>query len=154
VDYHTVVGGVLSAQGKIKINANTGKRETVVSWRYYLCDASFLAAIQADELVLIEQLAQAILTPKWPIYLGRKSCPPSRSPFAGTGEYPSLKSALQSFPLRRGLVGQVVQVRAVIECPLGEGTRRRDQIDSNSHRTFLPRYTHEELLTFEVQPEE
>ena len=70
------------------------------------------------------------------------------------GDYPSLKSALQSFPLHRDRASNLMQVRALIECLPGEGTLRRDQIDSNFQRTFLPRYAREELLTFEFQTEE
>ena len=44
--------------------------------REYLCDASFLVALQGDP-ILIRELHHAILSPKWPLYLGRKSCPPS-----------------------------------------------------------------------------
>ena len=48
VDFHTVVGGVLSAEGKVKKTASTRKPETVISFRSYLCDASFLAAVLAS----------------------------------------------------------------------------------------------------------
>jgi CRISPR system Cascade subunit CasD len=145
VDYHTVVGGVMSAEGKIKKNANTGEPETVVSWRHYLCDASFLVAIQAAPDV-IERLAHAAQNPIWPIYLGRKSCPPTQPVFAGMGEYPSLKAALQSVPLEQSdPSSNKIQLRAIIECNPGDenAVRRRDEVDSHTRRTFGPRYTQE-----------
>jgi CRISPR system Cascade subunit CasD len=153
IDYHTVVGGVMSAQGKIKKNASTGEPETVVSWRHYLCDASFLAALQSKYPALIERLAQAVQSPYWPVYLGRKSCPPGRPPYAGIGEYPDLQTALEAFPLSPEQAQGEVRVRAVIECALGEGVRRRDETDANSRRTFLPRYTREILISARTQPE-
>lgn len=154
VDYHTVVGGVMSAEGKVKKNAKTGEPETVVSERHYLCDASFLAAVKAEDPGLIERLAEAVRRPHWPIYLGRKSCPPSRPPFAGVGDHSTLAEALQALPIRsKGEAGKV-NVRAVIECRPGEGVRRRDEIDLRSRRTFLPRYTQDRLLTVDVEKEE
>jgi CRISPR system Cascade subunit CasD len=133
-DYHTIIGGVLSADGKIKINAATKEAETVVSRRRYLCDASFLAAVQAAP-ELIDKLAYAIQNPVWPVYLGRKSCPPAVPVYAGVGEYLSLEDALQSD------WREPVRVRAVVDCKPQEGTFRRDEVGSNRMRTFLPRYT-------------
>jgi len=126
---------------------------TQLSDRYYLCDAAFLIAIQSDTAALIEQLAKAIQNPIWPIFLGRKSCVPSHPPFAGTGDYPTMQAALESVSVTSPQQGETVQVRAVIECTPGEGTRRRDEIDSRYRRTFLPRHTLDLLLTVPIQPE-
>lgn len=153
-DYHTVVGGVMSAEGKIKINANTKEPETVVSWRQYLCDASFLVAIQAAP-ELVARLAEAVQQPCWPIYLGRKSCPPSLPIFEGMRDYASVEAALNDWPLREPIGGyRSTTVRAVVECRPGEGARRRDEIDSRSCRTFRPRYTRDIRLTPRTAPEE
>jgi CRISPR system Cascade subunit CasD len=146
VDYHTVVGGYLSGTGKIKMNAKTGEPETLVSRRHYLCDASFLVAVEAHP-ELIGRLAEALRAPRWPLYLGRRCCPPSRPPLEGVGSYPSLVAALESrgFPGAAGTIG-TVQVRAVIECSPTEGVRRRDEILSPSCRTYGPRYTRDVLV--------
>ncbi len=71
-DYHTVGAGMQmrTAEGKSKPGALLSRRE-------YLCDASFLVALQGD-CALIERIRQAFINPKWTVYLGRKSCPPSR----------------------------------------------------------------------------
>ncbi|MSP12933.1 MAG: type I-E CRISPR-associated protein Cas5/CasD [Chloroflexi bacterium] len=150
-DFHTVVGGVMSAEGKVKINATTRQPETVVSHRAYLSDASFLAVVQADDPSLIARLADAIQGPVWPIYLGRKSCPPSLPPFEGTGTYPSLKAALETAPLWSNWAGESKRVRIVIEVAPGEGTRRRDEIDSRVRRTFLPRYVYDDIVDLITQ---
>jgi CRISPR system Cascade subunit CasD len=126
---------------------------TQLSDRYYLCDATFLVVVQSDDAALIEQLANVVQNPVWPIFLGRKSCPPCRPPFAGTGDHPTMKAALESVLVTTPQEGDTVQVRAVVECMPGEGTRRRDEIDSRSLRTFLPRHTLDVLLTVPVQPE-
>jgi CRISPR system Cascade subunit CasD len=104
---------------------------------------------------LIGRLAEAVQSPHWPIFLGRKSCPLSRPPFEGVGDYTSQETALTSWPWRRADVERATaQVRAVVECLPAEGARRRDEVDSRSHRTFLPRYTRDVRLTVTVQPEE
>jgi CRISPR system Cascade subunit CasD len=130
-----------------------GQWGTQLSDRYYLCDAKFLIAVQSENSALIEQLAYAVQNPVWPIYLGRKSCPPCRPPFAGMGDYPTMKAALESVSVFTLQVGETIQVRAIIECGTDEGTRRRDEIDSRSKRTFLPRNTLDILLTVQIQPE-
>lgn len=47
-----------------------------ISDRYYLADAAFLAAIEGDA-ALLEGIRDAIMSPEFPLYLGRRSCPPS-----------------------------------------------------------------------------
>ncbi len=143
VDYHTVVGGVLSAEGKIKITASTGERETVVSRRTYLADASFLAALQGPD-DLIARTAEALQAPVWPPFLGRRSCPPTVPFFAGIGDFATLVDALRSQPLPADAPSQ--RVRAVIEQPPGQGIRRNDQIASLARRTYLPRHASDILL--------
>jgi CRISPR system Cascade subunit CasD len=148
VDYHTVSGGVMSAEGKLKRNATTHEPETVVSWRAYLCDASFLVAVQSSDEV-IARLAEAVQAPYWPIFLGRKSCPPSRPVFAGLGQYATMRMALQTES-----AGKTRRVRAVITCDPQEGARRRDEVDSRSRRTFLPRYTVDIRVDMPIENEE
>lgn len=75
-DYHTVAGGALSAEGKIKRTSTTGEPETVVSERYYLSDSCFLVALAGPGETLAE-IAEALSDPVWTPFLGRRSCPPS-----------------------------------------------------------------------------
>ncbi len=154
VDYHTVVGGVMSAEGKVKRNANTHEPETVVSWRHYLSDASFLVAVQCQDADLIARLADAVQNPQWLIYLGRKSCPPTRPPYVGVNEFDSLEDALKALPARSRSRATTVQLRAVVERLPGTGTRRRDQTDSRSRRTFRARYTEDITVTVPVEMEQ
>ena len=147
-DYHTVIGGVMSAEGKIKINANTHKPETIVSERFYLADAAFLIAVQTTH-ENISTLAQAVQHPVWPFFLGRKSCPPSHPVFAGVGDYATLENALKDRPVLLSAESSTsARLRAVIECQATDqdAVRRRDEIDSRSRRTFLPRYVREQML--------
>ncbi|HNT77099.1 MAG TPA: type I-E CRISPR-associated protein Cas5/CasD [Anaerolineae bacterium] len=145
VDYHTVGGGydeptLLTAEGKPKKIPSSGAPHTEQTWRSYLCDAAFLVALQGSP-ELIAQLAAAIQSPHWPIYLGRKACVPTRPPFDGVGEYANLELALC-----RDLT---TPTRAVIEClPTdANAVRRRDAVDSHAHWTYGPRYVYETLLS-------
>lgn len=43
--------------------------------RYYLSDAAFVAAVESPRQEVIEGLASALKKPRFPLYLGRRSCP-------------------------------------------------------------------------------
>ena len=75
MDFHTVQGNprLTTADGKPR----AANQSTIVSKRWYLQDASFLAAVDVGE-PWTEMVAQALSSPKWPLFLGRKNCVPSR----------------------------------------------------------------------------
>lgn len=103
-DYHTVGAGVgmTTAGGGVK----TGAQGTLITRREYLADASFLVALHGDTS-LVANIADVLARPRWPIYLGRKSCPPSVPVLARPREgeswtnpasFASLMEALASMP--------------------------------------------------------
>ena len=158
VDYHTVGGGyptpqLLNAKGKLKHRKH--RPYTEQTWRTYLCDAVFLVAVRAQTMDRIAMLASAVQHPHWPIYLGRRSCIPSRPVFAGTGNYESLEAALISQPLActDRQASESARVRAIVESTDDTGLRRNDVPDLRSSRTFLPRRVQVVWLTLSV-PEE
>lgn len=53
-----------------------GTRTMPLSYRYYLADAVFVAAVEGDS-ALLEGLDGALRDPVYPLYLGRRSCPPA-----------------------------------------------------------------------------
>ena len=71
-DYHTVQG-TLTADGRIR-------GTTHLTWRQYLCDASFVAVLSGGRVLLIE-LGAALRNPVWGIWLGRKACIPTAPVF-------------------------------------------------------------------------
>lgn len=147
-DYHTIVGGIMSGEGKVRPG-------TIVSHRAYLCDAAFLVALQSADAGLLARLTEALEAPVWPIYLGRRACPPSRPPFAGLGSYDDLEAALRSQPLEwDGRGSRPARVRAIIEATPGRGARRRDELLRRSRRTYGPRYVREVLLEAQVSEED
>jgi hypothetical protein len=48
----------------------------LITRRFYLCDASFLVVVHGES-ELIAAVYRALMGPRWPVYLGRKCCPPS-----------------------------------------------------------------------------
>ncbi|MER7826967.1 type I-E CRISPR-associated protein Cas5/CasD [Streptomyces sp. NPDC096097] len=82
-DLHTVGGGlpakatVTTAEGKKR----GGDTTTLLSHRAYLADAAFTCAVTGRpgsdaDTRLITECTQALRLPRWPLYLGRRSCPP------------------------------------------------------------------------------
>ncbi len=69
IDLHTVLGVVLQETGKINPNA-------LLTHRAYLADADFLAGLEGEHDFLAT-IADAILTPVFPLCLGRRAFPPS-----------------------------------------------------------------------------
>lgn len=137
-DFHTVVGGVLSAEGKVK-------SDTALSWRSYLCDASFLVALRGTP-DLIDKLSRAVQQPCWPVFLGRRSCVPALPVYAGEGDYADLLRALRDHPFCGKMQPGQNDLRVVVEVDPGMGVQRRDEVLSNRRRTFLPRYTFEQRV--------
>ena len=53
-----------------------GARSMPLSNRFYLGDAAFVAAVEADP-ALLDTLEHALRHPTYPLFLGRRSCPPA-----------------------------------------------------------------------------
>ena len=73
----------------------TGKAKAL-TWRYYLADARFLVAIEGEKDFLAG-LSENIATPKYPLFLGRRSCPPASKLVIGLTDQ-SLDEALDNHP--------------------------------------------------------
>ena len=43
--------------------------------RYYLSDAAFVAAVESEDRELLEAMAESLRRPRFPLFLGRRSCP-------------------------------------------------------------------------------
>lgn len=75
--------------------AKSGK-DSYVTYRHYLTDAVFLAGFEGDAAFLAE-LENALKKPKFPLFLGRRSCPPTLPIVVGIREK-SLSDALREEP--------------------------------------------------------
>lgn len=100
VDFQTVRSkNLLNAQGKHR--GKQGEYSTLVTYRTYLQDACFTVVVTGEK-TLLEEIEQALWHPKWPIYLGRKSCVPSRPVCVGvTEKYTSLEDAIQNMEMEK-----------------------------------------------------
>lgn len=94
-DFHTTMGVMRTAEGKAK--GKPDDPSTIVSYRSYLQDASFLVVLGGPE-DLLERCREALEHPRWPVFLGRKSCPPTRPVLeAWTDSFSSVEDALQGY---------------------------------------------------------
>lgn len=66
-----------------------------LSVRYYLSDAIFVAGVEGDRQ-LLESLDDALRAPTFPLYLGRRACPPSGKLSLGLVDS-NLEQALREF---------------------------------------------------------
>jgi CRISPR system Cascade subunit CasD len=100
-DFHTAGGGVFRGSREYFPPTSSGARgkNPVVTERHYLQDASFVVALGGDDEGLLNELAKHLEDPKWPLTLGRRSCPPSEPVFVGKMDHDA-KSALYELPLR------------------------------------------------------
>jgi CRISPR system Cascade subunit CasD len=91
VDYHLAVTEAARAPGAGEAKKNAG---TFVTRRYYLADAVFLVGLEGDETFL-KRLDEAVRSPAFPLYLGRRSCPPAGKISLGIRQQ-ALREALTS----------------------------------------------------------
>lgn len=92
-DYQTAIDWQKHAQ-------NPRGRDSMprLSERYYLSDAHFLAAVSGPEDIL-RGIQDALLTPKYPLYLGRRSCPAGPDLVIGIQDG-DVETALRAAPWR------------------------------------------------------
>jgi CRISPR system Cascade subunit CasD len=145
VDYQTITGLLPTAEGGYK--GTPDDPATIVSPRSYLQDASFLVVLAGAE-ELLRSIAQALASPKWPVYLGRKSCPPARPVLEEvTAAYATPREALENYPW--DWCGRAHGAKPVwLVCWLEDGKGdfvRPDQPQANPARMYanrrLVRYT-------------
>ncbi|WP_436536026.1 type I-E CRISPR-associated protein Cas5/CasD [Actinoplanes sp. HUAS TT8] len=73
-----------------------GRASAPLTYRFYLSDAVFLAAVDGDA-DLIRNLGEALRRPRYPLFLGRRSCPPAGPVSLGVHDT-DLDDALDSWP--------------------------------------------------------
>ena len=88
-------------EGQLLVDYHTAKTQdektSYVTYRHYLQDAVFLAGIESTDTALLQQLQQALLHPAFPLYLGRRACPPTLPLCLGLREQ-GLVESLQAEP--------------------------------------------------------
>jgi CRISPR system Cascade subunit CasD len=135
-DYHTALD-VVSADRK--------NRDTVVTHRFYLSGAAFWVGFEGS-LALLSACHAALAQPHWPLFLGRKACPPSVPVYVPEGlvELPLL-DALAACP-HIGMSPSTRQHRFLIEDPEGRLLRPDQPLAPFAERRFGNRSIREEFL--------
>ncbi|MDE5737161.1 MAG: type I-E CRISPR-associated protein Cas5/CasD [Oscillospiraceae bacterium] len=59
------------------------KKDAYVTKRFYLADAIFLAGLESQDVEFLNQIKNALKHPAFPLFLGRRSCPPTMPLFLG-----------------------------------------------------------------------
>lgn len=162
-DYHTVTGFLPTAEGSyrhsgIKTAANLAALiekgaapSTIQSTRKYLADASFLVAVACRDGAnpsILPMCADALRSPRWPLYLGRRSCIPTRPVFEElTTRYDGVEDALRRhqwscFGVGGRLRGTPSEkLRVVLEAP--SGAPRDDRPTHAPARLYARRFVKE-----------
>jgi len=140
-DYHTVTGYHRTAAGEYKHSGGTNKslekageydEFTIVSPRDYLHDAVFLVGLEIS-LERMRSLRDALAAPRWPLYLGRKSCLPVRPLLDDVAEFNDLETALESCQRHRR--AEKGKLAVYIEDTAGE-FERQDALRLNQLRMY------------------
>lgn len=147
-DFQTVTGVNPTAEGKPR--GSEDDPDTIVSPRAYLQDASFLVVL-AGPVEVLEQCRDALLAPQWPVYLGRKSCPPVRPVLDSLSvAYSSVRDALERHPWEwGGWTGQPhpAKLRTVEEDEAGVAVRS-DRVRTNPARMYASRSVRPDWVDF------
>ena len=154
MDFHT-------AKNVLRANSEFGKKpkikDTELSRRYYLADAAFLVALESDNTPLLEELHQALQTPHWMLFLGRKSFVPSPPVHLPDGlrleenmldafrNYPWLGESEKEYKRLCRKEGE--QIRLMLEDEKGE-ILVNDTPISFADRQFAPRRVHVAWIDF------
>jgi CRISPR system Cascade subunit CasD len=113
------------------IKADGSGTDTVVSYRDYLADASFTVGLQSEDAKLLQDIADALRSPKWMLFLGRKAFPLTVPPLKP-------EDCVKPGTLEAHLLTGEANKRVMIESPDGERTQH-DWPLCFSQRRFKPR---------------
>ena len=144
IDFQTTGAKILqTAEHKSRGTKDT-VRSTICSHKQYLEDAAFTVAITSKDESFITHLAEALQHPSWSIFLGRKSCVPTRPVFDGVLEGDSILEALKVVPVidsRPDDTRTTLTVELEDDVPHGVGLFRQD-VPSERSRYFYNRLVH------------
>ena len=98
-----------------------GEKLSYVTTRYYLCDAAFLVGLYSRDEALMERLEDAVRHPAYPLFLGRRSCPPEGRLCLGLRDM-ELEEALRAETLLvERKESEPERMRFVLDDPTGGG---------------------------------
>lgn len=115
------------------VKADGSGSGTVVSYRDYLSDASFTVGLESCDKYLLGRIAEALKSPAWILFLGRKSYPLTIPPVI----YPD--DPVKPGALEEHLLCGAPHKRVIMESPDGERTQY-DWPLCFGERRFKPRH--------------
>lgn len=135
-DYHTVGAG--DEHGIAVASGAPGRG--LVTLRYYLSDAAFVAGLESPDRDQLRMLRDALARPRWLLSLGRRSCPPA-GPLVDDDAV--VDAPLEDALARPWTIGgrlprqasSAAEVELLIESPEGEHTA----FDQPIHAAFAAR---------------
>ena len=117
-------------EGTLIRDLHTAKRDKLayLTTRYYLSDAVFLVGLESDDEAFLEMLDTALHHPVYPLFLGRRACPPTLPLSLGIKQL-SLEAALDKEPwlaakFRQGKCSPLLRV--IMDSPDMSRGRARD----------------------------
>lgn len=147
-DFHTSGGSLFRGRPHFV----HGVSYCVPTNRYYLQDASFVAALEADD-ALIDRIAAALVSPRWPLFLGRRACPPSERVLVGVVELDAREAARAAPFSERTSEGSL---RLIVESPPEHGGEPRYDVPLSFRpgaKRYAARYVRTEWLERELPRE-
>lgn len=123
----SLVAGRTLARQAASVGRATGG--TIISHRDYLAEADFLVGLESEDVELLWRLDEALRSPRWPLYLGRRGHVPGVAPAVDLTVGP-MPEALRTWPpaesRRPGTAMPATGTRLVLEAPYGAGEPRYD----------------------------
>lgn len=108
------------------------KKDAYITNRFYIADAVFLAGFESDDTEFLYTIENALKNPAFPLYLGRRSCPPAVPLVLGvreTGLLDSLKNEewlLDEWRQNRVYDDSERRLRIIADSDDGSGAMLRD----------------------------
>ena len=124
-DYHTTqvpdsVGKVVYRTRRDELVRGKARLGTILSSREYRCDALALVVVRAknDASYSLTEICEALLKPKFHLYLGRKSCPLAAPLAPVVGDWSSFGQAFDAIEIKPLAMGDVEKQRLFVEEPV------------------------------------
>jgi CRISPR system Cascade subunit CasD len=109
---------------RVERDGTVTRHSLPLSYRYYISDAVYLAVLEGEP-ALVQAIDEAVRRPEFPLYLGRRSCPPAGPVAIGVFDG-SLEERLAAHPwlvserMQRRARDRVVRLATVIDAPEGQ----------------------------------
>lgn len=127
-DYHVSGGGSFRGQEYGVWESDGFHGRTVLSDRFYVTNAAYHVALEYADDSLAETIATQLKQPVFPLFLGRRSCPPTVPIACGDAHAQSATQVLVTLPLHvyettvsKDSINTESLIRYVVECEAHEG---------------------------------